>query len=464
MLEGNVTFSNHTAGQAPLQYISQFGTAANLSASLDSRTANPIDINPMDVYAPGVLQNDTAAGTKWELTSQWHQNLNSIAGGAVESIASVVQNGQRAIAITANTSGAASTMAGYYIELNSSAWPSTNLAFDYITAAMTLTGAPNSGVYATIGFENSSSAAGYWIGGYSEVAEAATNASTAVNPIVTGPSPIGAGEIRPGGTLYVTISLEQLNTVHTTFNSTSRTTSVLVFVICSLPKEVSTPYTMTLSALALTTMPLTFGATTWKTKNVTSAVQGQIFNGSVNLTTLSPTFSYSYITGGGYTVAITQAASSLPDSAVNTAQTPISRGPYVEQVTYSFMLGLNAAPGLTYGAFKLTDRVTLAPAQYVSVTYAGTSYLGDYTAAGVKGNYTTLVSAASPTINESWVGTVQFTQAQWNSITSAPGLFTLAGIAYYWYVAIGVIASALIGGSAWASRNASEERVIRGRK
>ena len=60
---------------------------------------------------------------------------------------------------------------------------------------------------------------------------------------------------------------------------------------------------------------------------------------------------------------------------------------------------------------------------------------------------------------------VDYTQSQWNSISNSPGLFTLAGIEYYWWIAVGGLATLIgLGGAAkHAGTKADQERIRRGR-
>ena len=450
MLEGNVTFANHTAGWNMLEYQNQYGHDANLTASLDSRTPNNIVILPQDVIAKGVLQQDRIGlGPTWNTTkaSVNAQLAATLSDGTVATGPTLVNvAGATEIQWTFNTTKYQGVVGvwGPNIYIPASYLPSTNLAFDFLTIGLSVQGLYSAavGVQPTLLFVSGSPLLYYYASNDSAAKTSASGSATF--------------QVRGGQSAFITYPLSDVS------GATGSTNLTVRLNFNNEPVTATSTYTVTMFAFALTTYPLTFGTTYWN--KTAPAVTEQTFINESNVSAFQPSFGYQYIADSGLTLAVAQQASDLPASAVNTAQTPISSGTYVEQVTYSFLYRLPAEPTLSYGAFKVADLVTLAPSQYVSVTYAGTSYLTDYTATGVKGNYTTLLSAASPMTNESWVGTVQYTQAQWNSISSPPGFFTINGIAYYWYVAIGVIAGAIAGGSAWAHRNASMERQIRGRK
>ena len=106
MSEGNVTFSNHTAGQATMQYVTQYGNTANLSAALDARTSNPVTINEADIVSPNVTgSQNKIGGAYWNKTSNWVLANND--GSAVTS-SSTTYDGQNVIALQWNTSNEAS--------------------------------------------------------------------------------------------------------------------------------------------------------------------------------------------------------------------------------------------------------------------------------------------------------------------------------------------------------------------
>jgi hypothetical protein len=54
-----------------------------------------------------------------------------------------------------------------------------------------------------------------------------------------------------------------------------------------------------------------------------------------------------------------------------------------------------------------------------------------------------LVSGISPTSPTSYYAIVDYTASQWQSISHPAGFFTYDGIAYYYWLAIGAIASLL---------------------
>lgn len=448
-LEGNVTFSNHTAGQAPLEYVNQYGKNANLTAVLDPRTPNPLTIGEEGIIAPGQLQDNKIGGTNASALSLG-TFYSANAAGVSESSSVATVNGVKMVTFSINSSLAGPSAGSMALEIPRSAYPSTNYAFDYVTISVVVSPG-TTGATVSPSFYNDS--APYHAGETS-----ASIAQYSSNGTFSSDAPSGSRTIQIFSSqgFYITVALGALGSSF----ASSTSNGIGAGFNYNIPKASGSTGTAiyTITAVSLSVYPLTLGPQMWNG----SVITNNFFVGPVNLTALSPTFAYQGIEGGHYTAAIEQPASVLPPSSINIAETPISSGLYAEQLTYSFLYGMPLEPSLTYGAFRFVDRVNLAPAQYVSVTYAGTSYLTDYTSANAKGNYTTLVESASPTTPESWVGTVQYTQAQWNSISSPPGIFTVAGINYLWFVLIGVVAGLVGLGSAWASKGESASR-IRGR-
>lgn len=466
MLEGNVTMSIHQPGWASLEYNTQYGTTANLTASTDARDLNPYQVNPTLIQAPGILQGEMVGNTYWNTTSAWSSSVISTGaiqptpnGGAVYKMGVSTYNGEPAVYQTLNTSASGNNALGLGITFENTVLPSTNPAFDFITIGFS--------------FTQTGSAQGTYVDVHVDNGTSNINAPLSYNLTTHEVTALGAPKgtevtVQPTGYFFFSASLAQLSSSVEGLNLTagpSYDAGHVEIVLSAVVPQTSVVSTtnLTVTDVALSEFPMTLGQYEHNTSvgaNTPNIEAGAVSNSSFS--TFAPSFAYKSITGGGYTVAIEQAAAQLPSARVSISQTPISSGNYAEQLTYSFLYGLPTAPSLTYDAFKFIDHVNLAPAQYISVTYAGTSYLTDYTAAHAQGNYTTLVSSASPTNNESWVGTVQYTQAQWNSISAPPGFFTVPGINYLWFVLIGVIAGLVGLGSAWASKGESASR-IRGR-
>ena len=149
-------------------------------------------------------------------------------------------------------------------------------------------------------------------------------------------------------------------------------------------------------------------------------------------------------------------------SDLTTQQNAISSGNYIEQVEYQGNFALPTAPDLTYGGTNLTEAFNISTAQTQVLDINGVSYLS--TISGKNGTIQ-LLSSLSPSSQTQFLQIVDYTQSQWNSISVSPGIFTIAGIEYYWWIAVGGLAT-LIGLAAAAKHagtKADQERMRRGR-
>jgi hypothetical protein len=280
-------------------------------------------------------------------------------------------------------------------------------------------------------------------------------------------------KVYTGTTAYLTYSLANLNVGSVSFASG---TTLKVGFQLFLPKAATQTMTVQILGLNIGTSALTLGTSPWGTTTKTL----QSFNGvAANLTVLAPTFSYSSIVAGGYTVAVIQAGTDVANatataSAVSLGNSTAGGTGYVEQITYTFGFGLPVAPTVSYTSFKLIDRVNISGAQYSSVSFGGTSYTTAYAGYGTCtagtctgfGVYNTVQAAVTATTAQSWIGIVVFTGPQWDSISAPPGIFSANGLQYWWYVFVGAILAiaggAGIGGSAWVTRQQRSLRMRRG--
>jgi len=472
-IEGNVTVSTHASGAATLAYTNAAGATLALNATLDPRVANPIQLNPTDVVAAGLLQADKINGAYWNATGTgWDTFYNGLASGSVlTGPTAATVNGQPAVKYVANTSNAATGYARIAYAIPYSSLPSSNLVFDYLTIGLTLSGAANSAVAATPSVWNQSSGQIWAPEQYLSNGTVRGYDGTVTNAVTA----------EPGQAAYFSLPLSQVTCKKGAFGScatvpgaTSITTLYLGFNL-AFPKVASASYTITVTDLAVGTTPYTFGTTLWNKVSTTQYVFGNA-TGPANLTALAPGFTYSTVGGGGYTAAIVQTANTLPSSAVTITQGTVSvanataGGPgYVEEITYSFAYGLPIAPSLSYGTFNLQDEVFVTGPQYVSVSFGGTSYTTTYQGYGVCGTsgtcpgigvYHAVQASVTPTTVQTWTGVVYFTGSQWDSIAKAPGLFSATGLEYVWFLLIGAIV-AIFGGSAWV---VSQERGLKVRR
>ena len=129
---------------------------------------------------------------------------------------------------------------------------------------------------------------------------------------------------------------------------------------------------------------------------------------------------------------------------------------------YPGQFDLPSAPDLSYGSANLTEQFNVSTAQTQVLDINGVSYLS--TISGKNGTIE-LLSSVNPNSQTQFLQIVDYTQSQWNSISVAPGIFTIAGIEYYWWIAVGGLAT-LIGLAAAAKHagtKADQERIRRGR-
>lgn len=454
MYEGNATYASFTAGWSPLEYAS----GSTLPARLDPRVANPIQVTGADILAPGTLQAQKVTGSYWNATSAWTTS-SAVSGQVVGTLALATVNGEPAIQQTMNSTGGAAISQDSIAEFkvlaaSYSSLPSTNPAFDYFTLAYSFSGPALSGATFFPTVANASASAGI---GFTNAAGASMCTENA--------APASGGAAGGGtGSGYISVSFASLeDACGIGLNSTAGVgyagANMEFGLAAAWPKAGSTAFTFDVTGFAITTAPLTLGPTTWHKVSTTRSV----FDGPMNLTRIQPSFTYTSVAGSGYTVAIAQEADDLQNvtvtnSPVNIANATAGGPSYVEQVSYEFSFGLPSVAQVQYGAFKLVDTIGLSGAQYVSVNFAGASYITQYQAYTI-GATNTVVSSVVPTTAETWIGIVDYTGSQWDSISSPPGILSGGGIQYLWYELIGLFAT-IGGGSGWV---VARERALRNR-
>ena len=415
-LNTNVTWSTFYNGWSPLEY-NNGSTNLTLSANPSSIYANYTRVNPTDIQAAGALQKDNV-GTQnktWE-NATWTANVNTGDGTGSFSIAS------QHLSMKLNDSATTHNTYIVGLEIPISSLPSNNPSYDYITYAGALTGTSMTGVYGVLYLSNSS-----------------------------GQSQSKVIQTTPGNYAYSSCSLAQIaaaNNYGITFNTSGKGTTSYVEVNLAINTPASsTPetYTYTLYGFALTTEPLTLGTT------ANGSLIHQTQNGLMQ--TFRPDFSWSSITDNGYTVAVSQ-----PMQNVTTQQSAINTAGYIEQVEYQGQFNLPTAPDLSYGAANLTEHFNVSTSQTQVLDVNGVSYLS---AISGKNNTIQLLSSVNPNGQTQFLQIVDYTQSQWTSISSPPGIFTLAGIEYYWEEFI-IAVLAIVGvGAGAASRHASNLRKVK---
>jgi hypothetical protein len=474
-LETNATVSTFASGYTALEYPSSTGVG-NLSAELDPAIANPIAVTPQNIIAPGILQSDKAGGIFWNATTAvafnsastgWDVGYSNLLGGTETGPTVGTTNGEPSVAFTFNFSSHQTTP--YFLpqfQVHDNNWPSANLQFDYITFGVTVTGPSISTTTITPSVENITAA-----GAASVQSDWGTLAASGLGTrlgTVSGAT-YSASVAAGSATMYYSVPLSALTS--TTENLNQTVAAGLAFGVEFNGKASTNTglYTMTVTQLAFTSAAMSLGKTTWGVGAKATSPTVGLFFGAANLTAWAPSFTYTSIVGGGYTAAVAQFATNLPDPAdVSTSEVAVSIAnattngqPYVEQVTYQFTFGFPTASGISYGATKLIDDIAVAPAQYSIVTFGGTAYTTAYQAY-VQGVRNVVASAVTPTTATVWIGVIDFTGPQWDSIATNPGLFSSSGLEYWWFVAIGAIIAIVGGSSAWVTRNERALRVRRG--
>ena len=397
-LNTNVSWATFYHGWNATEYNN--GTAnVTLNAGLSRYYNNSISVNPTDIQALGTLQNENVTGIgKWANTSEWTSSTRStpiptISQGSIGKANDIIMT-----ATGNSTTGESDLIYSSFIP--TADWPSPHPSDNYVTAIFSLSGPAATGISAKFGIAN-------------DTAQGYLNNMTIV----------------PGQTVFISEPLSAFKGAE--FNTTPGAgyTSHLAFEIwiCT-PAGSTDSWTATLTGLSLTDYQMSLGV------NSTGAKVVKAINPT--MATFSPSFAYSEVINGGYSVALSASPTNLTQ-----VQTPISSGTYIEQVQYSGTFQLPSSPDLSYGAANITFPVTVPASQVQVLTLGGTSYINSL---GNKTNGTVqLVSAVNPTSPTSYYSIVEFTASQWNSISHPAGFFTYDGIAYYYWLAIGAIASLL---------------------
>ena len=433
LLNTNVTWSTFNAGWNPLEYSN--GTAnLTLNAELSSLYANPISVNPAHIIY--------ASNSTWMNASLFATRVfNTGIGTVISTPTKTTYEGVPAIEATVNTSAAATNIGVLDIQIPLTDMPSNNLAYDYVTAAGIATG------------KSLPTGSGVFLG---------TNNATGVNINLVSQNATGLHETHTpttgntGQPFYMSVSLTQLETLisgtdeqNYNFSGAGAATHITVSIRIDLPQEASTTYTLYMTQVMLSESPEYPGLHNFG--NSTSALTNSM--GIQTLTALSPDFAYKQITENGYSVAVSQPLQNLTIS-----QAAISSGDYIEQVEYQGEFVLPSAPDLSYGPANITEYFNLSTSQTQVLDINGASYLSSIAS---KNGTITLLTTANPNQPTQFLQIVDYTESQWTSISSPPGIFSLAGLEYYWEeLIIAILAIVGIGGGA-AAKHASNLRKVK---
>ena len=405
----NISWSTYHNGWKPLEYSNGTGNQT-LNARLSSLYANPISINPTDLQST-YLTNSNTTGIPFNDSSEIGGPNAGATGGTVQTKS--YTNG--IYTLTENTSLAQTYYQGWVLVgyTSDSQLPSNNLAYDYFTIAYSLSGPAMTGVSAQFAINNASGSVG-------------------IAPNTT---------IYPGQSIWESAPLSDFTGAN--FN-TSASSQYRLNLYLNLPQHASTTYTIKMSALMLTTSPLYLGNNASGPEHI-----------SINprFSTFDPNFSWQAVDSSGYSVAVSQ-----PLQNLTTQQSAINSLSYIEQVEYQGQFNLPTAPDLSYGTANLTEHFDVNTSQTQVLDINGVSYLS--TISGKNGTIQ-LVASVNPNGQTQFLQIVDYTQSQWTSISSPPGIFTLAGIEYYWEEFIIAILAIVGVGAGAASRHASNLRKVK---
>ena len=421
-LNTNVTWNTYYSGWNPLEY--QVNTTSNgtLNANYSQFYSNPVTVNPGDIIAPGSLQGEKigSAGT-WNSTIAASSTLY---GNITMTGTQILVDGQPEIQEKATVIGTTGGgQLGEEIVLPTADLISSNPQYNYITMIIS-SNITTPGPDAAIQIDNG------------------TTVQT-ITPSIT------------DGVTYISISLAALEAqygigLNQTAGSGYAKNLYIIDMIDIPAGQAAGSYYSEINGFALTTQPLDLG---------TNSTGSQITSGSgsIAMAHFSPDFSYHSIISNGYTVAVSQYLQNVTQT-----QTPITSGSYIEQVGYQGTLKLPSAPGLTYGAANVTLNLAVPADQFQVLDINGASYLSTL---GNRTNGTiALISAINPTTTNLYLAYVDYTASQWQSISHPAGIFTIAGIEYYWFIAVGAIAGllGLAGGVRHAHNKAEQTEKVKG--
>jgi hypothetical protein len=417
-LNTQATWSTFNSSMAYNEYLNSTGKPAYLN--VENGTGNYISINPSDIQSK-YLQNDniSSLGT-WENIA-WTRGTG---GGIVQTQG---KSGNE-IYETTNENSTQTSYAYMYYKIPTADLLSNSPAYDYITTIYGIQGTPQTGVMGQIQILNS------------------TEASYTIQSIY------------PSNTGYISINLAQIEkesgyTIGLNTSGAGSTQYLKIQFSILVPQSTAdNTYNLTVYGMALTQYAITIGSNS-------TGIQVNNGIGNIYLSKFSPAIPMA-ISNSGYSENLTQ-----PLSVVNytTTQTPITSGNYIEQVGYQATFRLPSAPDISYGAANFTLPLSVPADQFQALDVNGVSYLSTI---GNKTNGTVvLLSSVDPTSSISYLAYVDFTPSQWQSISHPAGIFTIAGIEYYWFIAVGAIAGllGLAGGVRHAHNKAEQtEKINRG--
>ena len=342
VLNTNITWSTYNSSWGELEY-SNGSALLNLSAEPNPSIPNPITIKPQDMIMNGTLQNDKIGSQIWnkmESAPANYENNYQLSDGSilVGGNFSFHKVTEPYLVINSSENGTSEDYMSEGGTITISQLPSDNLAYDYFTIGMYMTGANITGAYAQLRILNG------------------TTTFIIANTTIT-----------PGQSLYTSLSLAQIQKEEggKGFNATgsNAATEYNIQPWIVVPKAPGTDkFNLTLFALSMTEYPIILG------QNSTGAQITQAVN-EANLTSFKPT-TQTTIENNGYTVAVSQSLQNPTET-----QNPIASGEYTESQTLQGNLVLPPAPDLTYSNSNISMNMTIPGNQYQVLDLNGISYL-----------------------------------------------------------------------------------------
>ena len=423
----NITWSTFYNGWNPLEY-SNGTNNKTLAADTNGAYANPISVNASSIKTT-VLTRKIGA-IYWNNSANWNIGNTASGGGQINTVSETTANGEPAILIQVNATGAYGDQTWALLPIEWNALPSQNLAYDFLTITGYAYGTStllNDRLY----LENQTKATGTDLYALSiDAANETTTTTTNMYSITTGQS------------FFASLSLNQPNV------SMLKSSGVSIGITANTPKETSTPINIVITGISVTEYPLSLGQTSLGGSHTATG-----YIGKAALSSFAPSFQWNYTTDNGYTVAVSQ-----PLQNLTTQQSAVSSGSYVEQVEYQGSFVLPTAPDLSYGSANLTEQFNVSTAQTQVLDINGVSYLA--TISGKNGTVQ-LLTSVNPNSQTQFLQIVDYTQSQWTSISSPPGIFTIQGIEYYWEEFIIAILAVVGIGAGAASKHASSLRKVK---
>ena len=394
VLNTNVTWSLFNSSMSPNEYLNGSGDPQYLNAEPSVYNPNYITVIPADISSPQLTGNDQLG---WKNSANWTVQ-NPPNGGGV----STITNSTSGIQMTSNESNSATSSPEYKLTIPDSALPSQNPAYDFITI-----------------IANSSMPTG------STIAINPTNATRQYNQNM--PITSNTTGTTTATSIFYSINLATFaQETSIQFNTTvgkGYTPDILITIHQNLP-EGSASITTTLKALTITTYPIYLGT------NATGQ-QVNIATGPAHLTNFKMPMPVT-VSNNGYTESLSQPLGMAQN--LTETQAAISSGQYVEEVTQQAIMSFPTAPDLTYGPSNMTLEMNgINASQVTLINVNGVSY-----SSGLSGfNGTSFnIGSENPNSPNSVIIQIEYTAAQWNSFTSAPSFFSVAGIEYYWWIFI----------------------------